>query len=321
MTAHRSALTLACGDYDINRALADGRVRPQGVDLTVLTLPSPERHARMAVHREFDICELSMATYLAMIGAGDRSLVAVPAFPHRRFRHGFIFVGPASRIESPEQLNGRRVGLRTWQTTAGLWARGILQDDHGVDLRSIEWVTQDPEDVPMKGMDGYRIRRVDPSTTVLEELRAGQLDALIYPEAPRHGGVRRLFPDPKAAEIDYHRRTGIFPIMHTVVIRRELVAAMPWLAREVLDAFRRSKDEAFGALQDPRRVSLAWLREALEEQEAILGPDPWAYELPRNRSTLETLIRYAHEQGFVPERFPPEELFVSTSLDALPTYV
>ena len=321
MNAHRSALSLACGDYDINRALADGRIRPQGVDLTVLTLPSPERHARMATHREFDICELSMATYLAIIGSGDRSLVAVPAFPHRRFRHGFIFVGPASRIESPEQLGGMRIGLRTWQTTAGLWARGILQDDHGVDLRSIEWVTQDPEDVPVRPMEAYRIRRTDPGTTVVEELRAGSLDALIYPEAPREEGVRRLFPDPKAAEVDYYRRTGIFPIMHTVVIRRELVEAMPWLAREVLDAFRRSKDEAFRALRDPRRVSLAWLRESLEEQEAILGSDPWAYEFAPNRSTLETLIRYAHEQGFVPERLAPEELFVPSSLEALPTYV
>lgn len=321
MTTYRPALVLACGDYDINRALADGSVRPRGVDLTVLMLPSPERHARMAVHREFDICELSMATYLAMIGSGDHGLVAIPAFPHRRFRHGFFFVGPASPVESPEELSGRRIGLRTWQTTAGLWARGILQDDHGVDLHSIEWVTQDPEDVPMTGTERYRIRPVDPGTTVVEELRAGRLDALIYPQAPRQQDVRRLFPDPKAAEIDYHRRTGIFPIMHAVVIRRELVEKMPWLAREVLEAFRRSKDQAFEALRDPRRVSLAWLRETLEEQEAVLGTDPWAYEFPRNRSTLETLIRYAHEQGFVPEAFPPEELFVSTSLDTLPTYV
>lgn len=321
MTSHRPALTLACGDYDINRALADGRVAPRGVDLTVLTLPSPERHARMAIHREFDICELSMATYLALIGSGDRSLLAIPAFPHRRFRHGFIFVGGGSRIESPEQLSGRRIGLRTWQTTAGLWARGILQDDHGVDLRSIDWVTQDAEDVPLGHMEEFRIRRVDPGRTVVEELRTGRLDALIYPEAPREEGVRRLFPDPKRMEIDYHRRTGIFPIMHTVVIRRELLETMPWLAREMLDAFRRSKDEGLAVMRDPRQVSLAWLREAIEEQEAILGPDPWAYDFPRNRSTVETLIRYAHEQGFVPEPVPPEELFVPSTLEALPSYV
>jgi 4,5-dihydroxyphthalate decarboxylase len=314
-------LSLACGDYDINRALIEGRVTPRGVELTVLAMPSPERHARMAANREFDICELSMATYLAMLGTGDRSLVAIPAFPHRRFRHGFMFVGPRSRIETPRDLNGGRIGLRTWQTTAGLWLRGILHDDHGLDLRSVDWVTQDAEDVATAGLDAFRLHRVESGTTVVDQLVAGELDALIYPESPDGAGVRRFWTDAKAEEITYFRRTGIFPIMHAVVIRRELVEEMPWLAREVLEAFRRSKDEAFAAMRDPRRISLAWWREAREEQEAILGADPWAYDVARNRGTLETLLRYAREQGFVRNPLSLEELFVPETVDDLPGYV
>lgn len=314
-------ITLACGDYDLNDALADGRVQPQGVRLTVLRLPSPERHARMVLHREFDVCELSMATYLAMVGAGDSSLVAIPAFPHRRFRHGYVFVRSTGRIDTPEQLNGARIGLRTWETTAGVWLRGILQDDHGVDLRSIEWVTQDDEDVPLRHANAYRIRRAAPGASVSEMLRAGELEAIIYPEASVVGrSVRRLFEDPKAVEIAYYRRTGIFPIMHTVVVRRELVDEMPWLPRELLKAFRRSKELAFQAMRDPRRVSLAWLSEALAEQEQVLGADPWAYDFPSSARVLDTLVRYATEQGLLPAPIPSSALFTPSTLVPLPTY-
>lgn len=321
----RRMLTLALGDYDINRAIATGEETPQGVDLTVITLPSPERHARMVRHAEFDVCELSLATLLALHGAGRRDLVAIPAFPHRRFRHGFAFVRADGPVVRPEDLSGRRVGLRTWQTTAGLWLRGILQDDHGVDLRSIEWVTQDAEDVPMPASSGFRFRRAGPDN-VVAMLARGDLDALIYPEAPPGvdapgAPLRRLFPDPKAAEMDYHRRTGIFPPMHAVVLRRELADELPWLARELLEAFRRSKDRAFAAMRDPRRVSLAWLRDALDEQEAALGPDPWAYDFVRTAPALDTLIRYAHEQALVEGPFPAADLFAPSTLEDLPSYV
>jgi 4,5-dihydroxyphthalate decarboxylase len=313
-------LTLACGDYDINRALIDGRVAPRGVSLTVLTMPSPERHARMAIHREFDICELSLATYLAMVGSGDRSLVAVPAFPHRRFRHGFLFVRSDSSIRKPAELNDGRIGLRTWQTTAGLWLRGILQDEHGVDLHSIDWVTQDAEDIG-DAVEGYRVHRVAVGGNVVGELVAGRLDALIYPEAPTSDGVRRFWEDSKAEEISYVARTGIFPIMHVVVVRRELLEQLPWLAREVLDAFRRSKDDAFSAMRDPRRVSLAWWREAILEQEAILGSDPWAYEIERSRVALETVLRYGREQGLVGPGLTVDDLFAPSTIEELPAYV
>ena len=323
----RLHLTLACGDYDITRALVTGEVAPNGIDLTVLTYPSPERHWRMSRGLEFDVCELSLATYLALHDRGDYAAVAVPAFPHRRFRHGFVFINTSAGIRSPRDLDGRRVGVRTWQTTAGLWARGILQDDHGVDLTTIDWVAQDEEDVPLAETAArYRMRRAPGGTTVVDMLLGGELDALIYPDpvdAVDRGDPRvaRLFPDSKAAEIDHFQRTGLFPLMHTVVIRRPILDEHPWVARNILDAFEISKRRAFEAMRDPRRVSLAWFREALAEQERILGPDPWSYDFEANRVGLETMIRWAHEQGLISRSFPAADLFAPTTLTRLPAYV
>lgn len=319
-------LTLACGDYDINRALIDGSVVPRGVELTVIVAPSPERHWRMARHLEFDVCEFSLGSYLIAHDRGDRGMTAIPAFPHRRFRHGYIFVNAAAGIREPRQLEGRRVGIRTWQTTAGLWARGILQDDHGVDLRAIDWIAQDEEDVPLASGHGFRIERAPEGRPVTEMLASGELDALIYPELPdlvRAGDPRvaRLFDDAKWAEIEYVQRTGFFPLMHTVLLRRELAETHPWLARELLAAFEASKRRAFEAMRDPRRISLAWFSEALAEQRRILGPDPWSYAFAPNRRALETMIRWSHEQGMIIRPFAPEDLFWPSTLDDIPHYV
>ena len=314
----RLRLSLAVGRYDLHDALIRGAVVPQGVDLTVLVYRSAERHWRMLRNAEFDICEVGMGSFLPVYDAGDAPLVAIPAFPHRRFRHGYVFVRADAEIEEPGQLDGRRIGLFNWQATVGLWARGILQDEHGVDLSSIDWVTQAEEEVPLDHVGRFRIR---PSggTPVVDLLLAGQLDALILPDVPEQidrgdPRIRRLFPDPKQADIDYYARTGCFPIMHTVVLRRSLHEANPWLAAELLIALRESKDRAFSEMHDPRRVSLAWLIEAREEQERILGADPWAYGLEANRRPLETMLRYAQEQGLTRRALSPEELFVPSTL-------
>ena len=319
-------LTLACGTYDINQALISGAVEPQGIELSVITAPSPERHWRMVRGAEFDVCEFSIGTFLMIHDRDDPEVVAIPAFPHRRFRHGYIFVCTASGIREPRDLDGRRVGLRTWQTSAGLWARGILQDDHGVDLRSITWITQDEEDVPLPDDHGYRIERVPEGRSVVDLLLTGDLDALIYPDVPdpiRRGDPRvaRLFPDPRRAEIDYVSRTGFFPIMHTVLIRRSIAEAHPWVPRELLTAFEVSKQRAFAAMADPRHVSLAWFAEAMEEQRRILGDDPWSYSFAANRPALDTLIRWSNEQGMIRRRFPADELFAASTLVDLPHYV
>ena len=158
--AEQLRLTLACGDYDINLGLVTGRVGVAGVELVALTMASPERHWRLMRHQEFDICELSLASYVMVRDRRELPYVAVPVFPHRRFRHSYLFVNPASGITEPKQLEGRRVGLRTWQTTAGLWMRGILEDAYGVDIRAVEWITQDEEDIALDPPAGFKLRRV-----------------------------------------------------------------------------------------------------------------------------------------------------------------
>jgi 4,5-dihydroxyphthalate decarboxylase len=202
----------------------------------------------------------------------------------------------------------------------------MLQNDHGLDLTTIDWVRQDPEDLPMADPDRFRFRDVAPGDTVTAMLERGELAGLIYPERPAALGrpgarTTRLFPDPKAAEMAWTQRTGLFPLMHTVVIRRDLLDRHPWLALELMTAFRASKDLAFERMRDPRRVSLAWFDEALEEQRRVLGPDPWAVGLEPARNGLETLIRWSHEQGMIARPMAVESLFVPSTLEDVPAYV
>ncbi len=322
----RIELTLACGDYDINQGLVSGDVRPQGIDVTVLTYPAPERHWRMGRHMEFDVCEYGLSSFLMLHDRSPGELLAIPAFPHRRFRHSFIFVNPNAGITQPSDLNGRRIGLRNWQVTAGLWIRGILEDDYGLDPTSVDWIAQDEEEVPLGLPPGIRLARVDEGKTVTGMLLDGELDALIYPETPRAAlegdpRIARLFADPRREEADYFRRTRTFPIMHVVVLKRNVHERYPWVARNLLLAFRESKDLAFERMRNPRSISLAWLREAREEQERLMGPDPWNYSFAGSRHELETAIRYSFEQGLISRRFDPRELFLESTLDELPTYV
>ena len=321
----RLQLTLACGDYDLTQPLTDGTVRPRGIDLVVVTLPSPERHWRMLRHEEFDVCELSMASYLVERSRGER-FVAIPVFPHRRFRHSYVFVNADKGIEGPQDLAGRRVGLRTFQNTAGVWVRGMLQHDYGVDLGSIQWVTQDEEDVPIDAVRRFRVERVPQGTTIDEMLVRGELDAVIYPDTlpsfeRQVPSVRRLFRDARAEEEAYYRRTGIFPIMHTVVVKGSVIERWPWVAVNLLEAFELAKQECYRRLRDPRRVSLAWALHLLEEQRRILGPDPWAYGLEPNRRAIETIALYAYEQGLTERLVTPEELFFPSTLERIPRFL
>lgn len=330
--ATRVHLSLACGDYDINRGLIEGSVTAQGIDLTVLAYPSPPRHRRMGRHSEFDVCEFSMSSYLVTYDRQSAAqeltmepVAAIPVFPHRRFRHSFIFVNSAAGVESAKDLEGRKVGLRTWQATAGLWARGILQDEYGVDLKKVIWYLSDDAPIPAQLPTGFEMRRIPQGASVTRMLLEGELDALIYPEMPSallegDSRIRRLFPDYKQQEINYYQKTGCFPIMHTVVIKKSVLDEHPWVARNMQLAFRESKDLAFKRMRDPRSISLAWVRELIEEQERILGTDPWAYTFADNVAALETMIKFSHEQGMISRRMRPEELFVPSTLGELPSY-
>jgi 4,5-dihydroxyphthalate decarboxylase len=321
--AGRLRLTLACGDYDINRGLIDGTVQPEGIDLVTITLHSPERHWRMMRGQEFDACELSLASYLMISDQRSLPFVAIPVFPHRRFRHSYIFVNSAAGLNSPKDLEGRKVGLRTWQNTAALWIRGMLEEHYGVDLTSIRWFRQDEEDIPFELPAEFDLTQLSREHNVNRMLVEGELDALIFPEMPsafKQGDprLRRLFSDAKTEEQRYYRETGLFPLMHTVVIKQSVLEANPWIGTSLLKAFRESKQRAWREMEDPRRISLAWVRELIEQQRQILGRDPWPYDLPSNRKALETMIRYAHRQGMIRRPMAPEELFFPPSLETMP---
>jgi 4,5-dihydroxyphthalate decarboxylase len=318
----RLSLTLACGDHDITHGLIAGWTSIEGVDLTAFTMPSPERHWRMTRFLEFDICELSMSTYLIAHSRGAPYL-AVPVFPHRRFRHAYVFCNPACGVRGPSDLNGVRVGLRSFQTTAGLWARGILQHEYGVDLSSIEWVAQDEEDLPLAPNFRLRLQRAPAGGTVDAMLVRGELGAVIYPDplpSFRDGqpNVRRLFEDYKAEEVRFYRKTGLFPIMHTVVIKRDLADRHPWLPRSVLKAFDASKRRAYHELWNPGCISMAWVEALAEEQAAVMGPDPWAYGLEPNRKALEAVTRYSFEQGCISVEPAVESLFFESTHAGVP---
>jgi 4,5-dihydroxyphthalate decarboxylase len=319
----RLQLTLACGDYDINQGLIDGSVQPEGVDLVTISLGSPERHWRMMRGREFDICELSLASYLIIRDQHSLPFIAIPAFPHRRFRHSYIFVNSGAGIDVPRDLEGRKVGIRTWQNTAGLWIRGMLEDEYGVDLTTIQWYRQDEEDIPLALPPKLKLTQLAREQNLNRMLVDGEVDALVFPELPsafKQGDsrVRRLFADAKAEEQRYYRATGLFPLMHTVVIKEDVLEQYPWVANSVLKAFRQSKDLAWRRMEDPRRISLAWVRELIEEQRALMGTDPWPYDLPANRKALETMIRYSHRQAMINQPMTPEELFFPASLETMP---
>jgi 4,5-dihydroxyphthalate decarboxylase len=311
-------LTLAAGDYEIIRALKEGSVKPDGIELTVLTdMTSDVRHWRMLRNREFDVAELSMSNYLMAKYTG-LPFVAIPVFLHRRFRHGFVFLNAAKGIKKPSDLSGRSVGLRNFQATANLWIRGILEHEHGLPHRSINWFKQDDEEVDWIPPGDLKIRRVAAGKSVETMLVEGELDALIHPEIiqpilDKDPRVTRLFPNYRDLEIDYYKRTGIFPIMHATAIKQEIVERYPWVPINLTRAFEAAKQAAYERMENPRIVPLAWFRHFQEEQEELLGRDPWIYGLGEsNRKALETLMQYSQEQGLIGRRMSLEELFVHT---------
>ena len=317
--------SLACGPYDLLYPLIEGTAVAPGIDFDVLTMASPERHGRMLRHQEFDVCELSFVSYL-VARDNAREFTAIPAFPHRRFRHRYMVKRVGCGIEKPADLNGRRVGLDTLQNSAGLWMRGILQDHYGVDLSSIEWWCQEEEDVPLEPAAWMKVRRVPRGGSIDQMLLDGELEGALYPEvlpSIRSGSPKTalLFPDPRQAEIEYYRRSGIFPIMHTVVIRNAILEKHPWVAVSVLQAFQQAKEQCYARLRNPRNTALAWVQDALREQQSVLGPDPWPYGLEPNRKNLEPAVRYVHDQGMIRRKPTLEELFFPASLQDVQHYL
>lgn len=312
-------LTLACGDYEIVRPLMEGKVQPDGIELTVLTgMDSTTRHWRFLRNQEFDVAEVSLSSYVAARGRG-LPFNAIPVFLHRRFRHGFIFLNSAAGIREPKDLIGKRVGVKSYLVTATLWLRGILESEYGVPHQSIEWFAELDEDVDFTPPPGLKLQRLPDDKSVEDMLLDGEIDALLHPDliepiVRKDPRVTRLFPNYKADEIAYYEKTGIFPIMHVMGIRPSIVERYPWVPINLFQAFNEAKRIAMQRMENPRLVPLAWYREAWEEQLAVLGDDPWAYGLDeRNRHNLETVVGYSHQQGLIDRKIPLEELFLDVS--------
>ena len=318
--AGKLKLTVACGDYDSVRALKDGTVEADGIDLVMLAgMGSRERHWRMARKLEFDVCEINVGAYFMSRLRGD-PIHAIPVFLHRRFRHGFVFVNAHSGIAKPKDLIGKRVGGTNFQPAGNIWIRGILEEHYGVPHKEMTWVVERSEDVQFAPPRGLKIEMIAPGKSLDTMLVEGELPAMISPTIPKSvqsgdARVARLFPNYKEVELEYFRRTGIFPIMHVTVIKRDIVEAHPWVATNLVKAFEQSKQLAYKRSANPRMVPLAWMRTYFEEERRTLGPDPWAYGLGQaNRKNLETIQRYTHQQGLIAKTLPLEELFLDTDL-------
>jgi len=321
------ALTLACVATDRSRPILDGRVSIPGVAITPMP-GEPEQIFRRALTEEcFDISEMSMGSHITVTARGAATYVGIPVFPSRAFRHSSIFVRTDRGISGLEDLKGRRVGLPEYQQTAALWVRGMLRDLHGVDVRDVAWRTGGQEEAG--GSERIRIdvpaeidlQPIGPDETLTGMLVAGELDALISPRPPSCLGdpdvpVGRLFPDYRAAEIDYFQRTGFFPIMHCMALRRSLAEANPQLPALIFEAFAKARDLALAelAMINVLRVTLPWGASALAETKAVMGEDFWPYGFARNRDEIAAMTRYAHEDGLAAREVAPEELFHPSTL-------
>jgi 4,5-dihydroxyphthalate decarboxylase len=320
-----SALTLriATVPYDRVVPLRTGEVVPDGIALDYVTaIPAHEIFLRMAEKHEFDVSEMSLALYCTMRARGRFPFVAIPVFPSRVFRHGSIFVRRAAGIENPKDMEGRRIGIQEYRQTALVWARGMLRDEHGVDTGCFRWIEggvngpRRPSETDIRPSGGVSIEPLSGHESLSAALAAGGIDAAITARQPDSlrgsDAVARLFPDYRAAERDYFRRTGNFPIMHTIVIREELHEEAPWIARSLYEAFGKAKEIAWRQLRytGALTVMAPWILDDVDEIDALFGGDAFPYGLERNRAQLETFLRYLVEDGLLDAAPVPEALFV-----------
>jgi len=321
------SLSVAVGPYDRTRALIDGSVQIDGVEPTCMTLPPEEIFFRALRHAEFDICELSLSSFTVKTAQGGGPYVGVPAFVSRMFRHTSIWVR-TDRIKKPEDLKGKRVGLPEYQLTANVWARAVLEEDYGVKPSDIHWIrggiedSDRPEKITISVPKDVRLDNAPAGKSISRLLADGEIDGFIAPRPPslprNTPNVGWLFPDPAATASDYFKRTGIFPIMHLVGVRRTLVEQHPWLPGAVFKAFSQAKDKAVDMLADPSasKATLPFLEERVAQARALMGDDFWPYGFEANRKTLEAFLRHHHAQGLSSRLVKPEELFHTGTLES-----
>jgi 4,5-dihydroxyphthalate decarboxylase len=322
-------LSMACSNYDRTRALFDGRVSVDGIELTYLDLPIEEIFFRMLRHREFDVAEMSLSSYVLSLFSENPRLIAIPVFPSRFFRHSCIFIQRDSGIREPKDLIGKRVGVPEYQMTAGVWIRGILSDHYRVPVPSVTYLRGGeeepgrPEKIPLNLPPEIRLEHIPPTKSLAAMLESGEIDALYSARMPStfvsgSGKVRRLFENYQTVEQEYYSRTQIFPIMHTIVIRRDVYEKSPWVAQSFCKAFGKAQWIAYDELYEAGALAcmLPWLVRHVEETRALMGTDFWPYGLERNAHTLETFLRYSFEQGLAKHALKPAELFAPESLES-----
>ena len=316
-------LNFACGLYDRMLRLYTGEVQPEGIDLTFTALDEPrDIFDRMAGKNEFDIAEMSSSEYISRFDAKQCPFVALPVFASRVFRHGFIFVNRKAGIHTPKDLAGKRIGVPLYTMSAAVWIRGLLKDEYGVDLSNVTWVEGalksagahgNPSAMPL--LKPAKIEINTSGKSMNKMLADGDVDAIIASRTPEGLGnnpdIVRLIPNFREVEKDYYRRTHIFPVMHLIVIRREVYDAHPFIAQSMYDAFCASKKHAFDLMRElgALRYMLPWLTDDVDEIRDVFGGDPWPYGIQANRPTLEALVSYLAEQNLISKPMPIEELF------------
>jgi 4,5-dihydroxyphthalate decarboxylase len=322
-------LNLACWNYDRTRALADGSVRPDGIDLNYLDLPVEETFFRMLRYREFEVAELSLSSYTVSLFGEQRPFIAIPVFPSRFFRHSCIYVNADANIRTPKDLIGKRIGTPEYQMTAPVWIRGILSEHYGVPVDGVTYYTGGeeepgrPEKIQLDLPPHIKVQPIGATQTLSAMLAGGEIDALYTARMPstfslRRGAVQRLFANYKEVEQEYYRKTRIFPIMHTVAIRRDVYEQNRWVAQSLYKAFveaqRRTYEDLY--MTAALKAMLPWLTSHVEETRALMGDDYWAYGFESNRASLATFLRYHHEQGLSKRLLEPEELFAPETMQS-----
>jgi 4,5-dihydroxyphthalate decarboxylase len=320
-------LSIAIGDYDRMRPLVDGSVQIDGVDPQIMLLEPEEIFFRALRHQEFDICELSLSSYSVKTAAGTSAYIAVPVFPSRAFRHTSIYVR-SDRIKSPADLRGCRIGVPEYQLTANIWVRMFLEEDYGIRASDVSWIRggyEQPGRIEKIDLDlpaDIVVENAGPDDTISALLASGKIDAVIGPRAPScfergHPDVGYLFADPQHTAADWYRRTGLFPIMHTLGIRRALAEQHPWLPVAVFKAFERSKSIALSKLGDTSaaKVTLPFVEDQLRAARRMMGEDFWPYGLAPNRAVLNRFLQRHHAEGLSARLLAPEELFHPSALE------
>jgi 4,5-dihydroxyphthalate decarboxylase len=321
-------ITIACGNYDRTAAIRDGRVKIEGCEVTYLSLEPEEIFHRAFRFEEFDVCEMSFSSFLRTVANGTAAYVGIPAFVSRIFRHSGIYVRTAAGIRRPQDLRGKRVGVPEYQITAVVWMRGMLQHEHGVHPSEIHWHSGGQEQAgrqertALKSIPGVDLQPIRDDQTLVGMLKAGELDALFTARAPSSfiagdPHIARLFADTRAAEIAYYKKTGLFPIMHLVGIRKTLAERYPWLATSVYKAFCEAKALAMSNLTEITAlpVMLPFLEAETRETTAAMGRDFWRYGTHENLREIEALAQYAFEQGLLDRKVKADELFCPSTLE------